>query len=523
MAGLFSTLGNALGIRFTNTEEPSVHLRADRALKNPAVWYAVNKIAGHIGQLPLNIHRQVGREITKPTDHAAYQLLRVQPNKYQTPIVFKRTITAHALLWGNGYSYIRRTRGAIRELVPLRPDAMAVGLINGEKSFLYVPEHDERIGLWKEIEQGKAMPFQDKEILHIQGLGSDGISGYSLLTLAREAWEAGLAATGRNMNQLTKGHAGGIVLEVPPGQLRKEDDAQAFLDMWRRNNDGETNAGKTAMLREGVQAKVLAMSNRDAEFVSTLMWMRQEEALRFMLESILGDDSSVSYNSLEQKNLAYLQNCLNTWLRAWEEECELKILSMAEMAAGFYFKFNDGALLRTDKSTMMQTASLAIQNKIWSRNEVREMFDQNPVEGGDVFENPAITPGPTEDATEEPEEPNTEPTGTPAQNRSASVVMLENLTKIEMQRAVQAATSARNFCGWIDTFYAKWEKKLADTIEQIGGDRDLSTVHCDESRRRLLACAESKPEELVEVVTECVSTWAARAAVIVQEMELTNV
>src|SRR5690606_35701299 len=149
---------------------------------------------------------------------------------------------------------------------------------------------------------------------------------------------------------------------------------------------------------EGVKANVMAMSNRDAEFVSTLMYMRQEEALRFMLENILGDDSSVSYNSLEQKNLAYMQNCLNPWLRQWEEECELKILSSRELSDGYYFKFNDGALLRTDKATSMTTASLAIQNKVWSRNEVREMFYMNPVEGGDVFENPAITPGNGESA-----------------------------------------------------------------------------------------------------------------------------
>ena len=69
------------------------------------------------------------------------------------------------------------------------------------------------------------------------------------------------------------------------------------------------------------------IGDNGAEFVPTLTFMRQDEALRFLLESIIGDDSSVSYNSLEQKNLAYLQNCLNCWLRVWEEECEVKLLS----------------------------------------------------------------------------------------------------------------------------------------------------------------------------------------------------
>lgn len=529
MVGFANALGGMLGmlgIRWTNTDEPEVRMTPDRALKNPAVWYAVNKISGHVGQLPLNVHQQTGREIRKPVDHFAYPLMRVKPNAYQTPIVFKRLMTSHALMWGNGYAYIARSRRRVNELIPLNPGKMAVGLVNGEKAFIYAPNADERVNLFEQLEQGEQyIQFSNNEILHIHGLGSDGISGYSLLSLAREAWEAGLASTSRNLSQLRKGHAGGIVLEVPAGQLRNPDEARQFLEMWRRDNDGADNAGKTTMLREGVKANVMAMSNKDAEFVSTLMYMRQEEALRFMLENILGDDSSVSYNSLEQKNLAYMQNCLNPWLRQWEEECELKILSSRELSDGYYFKFNDGALLRTDKSTSMQTASLAVQNKIWSRNEVREMFDQNPVEGGDVFENPAITPGNGESASEPSEtgDKATEAASTNPSNRAASVVLLERLCKIEQQRANQAAASSRNFCDWIDKFYAKWEPKLADDIERIGGDRDLATSHCSESKRRLLECADAQPDELVGRVAACVESWISRASIIVSEMELTDV
>ncbi len=523
----FGSMLGSLGIRWTNTDEPdSLHVKAERALRNPVVWYAVNKISGHIGQLPLNIHRQVGRNIEKPTDHYAYRLLRVAPTPLMSPIVFKKLITSHALLWGNGYAFVRRVNGVPVELIPLRPDAMRVGIVNGEKVFVYDLMPEDRISIWKKIEEGRGIVLENQEVLHIQGLGSDGICGYSMLSLAADAWEAGNAATKRNLSQLRKGHSGGIVLEVPSGQLRDETKAKEFLEAWRRDNDGESNAGKTAMLREGVQAKVLAMSNRDAEFVETLKHMRQEEALRFMLESILGDDSSVSYNSLEQKNLAYMQNCLNPWLRTWEEECETKILSEAELTSGYYFKFNDGALLRTDKSTSMQTASLAVQNKIWTRNEVRVMFDMDPVEGGDVFENPAITPGDGTESEEDDRDPQESqpPATSETTNRNAAIVMLERLCKIEAQRAEQAASSASNFCGWIEKFYAKWEQKLADDIEQIGGDRDLATAHCNESKRRLLECADQATQDtLSQVVSDCVQNWNARATGIVTEMELTNV
>lgn len=515
-------LAGYLGIRWTNTDEPTVHMRADRALKNPIVWNAVSKISGHIGQLPLNLYRQNGRKIEKPTDHYVYNLMRVRPNAYQIPFVFKRTLTSHALLWGNGYAYIHKVGRRVAELIPLRPDAMAVGLLEGEKVFVYCPNRDERIGLWEQITENpnETLTFTNDEILHIQGLGSDGIVGYSLISLARESWEAGLAAINRNLSQLKKGHSGGIVLEAPPGQLRDETKAREFLDAWRRDNDGEGNSGKTALLREGVNAKVLAMSNRDAEFIETLKYMRQEEALRFMLESVLGDDSSVSYNSLEQKNLAYLQNCLAPWMCNWEEEGERKLLSPADMANGYYLKFNDGALLRTDKATSMSTAALGIQNMVLTRNEVREMMDLNPVEGGDEFMNPAITTG----AEPDQEDERTESGTTDTTNRSASRVMLERLCKIEQQRAEQAAASASNFCEWIERFYIKWESKLANDIEEIGGDRELATIHCNESKRRLLECAEQATQDtLAAVVGACVENWQGRASAILTEMELVNV
>lgn len=239
-----------------------------------------------------------------------------------------------------------------------------------------------------------------------------------------------------------------------------------------------------------------------------------------MLESVLGDDSSVSYNSLEQKNLAYLQNCLAPWMCNWEEEGERKLLSPADMANGYYLKFNDGALLRTDKATSMSTAALGIQNMVLTRNEVREMMDLNPVEGGDEFMNPAITTG----AEPDQEDERTESGTTDTTNRSASRVMLERLCKIEQQRAEQAAASASNFCEWIERFYIKWESKLANDIEEIGGDRELATIHCNESKRRLLECAEQATQDtLAAVVGACVENWQGRASAILTEMELVNV
>lgn len=529
--GAWRTLIDFLGIRVTSKpdDEPlDLAARAESALRYAPVWYAINKIAGHVGYLPLNIHHQVGRNIEKDVSHPAYRLLRWQPNELQTPIQFKRSLTADALLWGNGYAYIHRDAKNVKELVPLYAGAMACGMLNGEKVLLYHLNRNERVSLWKDIEDApdQVVQFTANEILHIHGLGFNGIVGHSLLKLASQSWSAGENAIRRINSQLQKGYSGGFMLEAPPGTFRKEEDAQQFLEHFRATHGGANQAGKIGMLREGIKANVMSMSNQDAQFVELMRFLRQEEALRFMLESILGDDSSVSYNSLEQKNLAYLQNCLNTWLKVWEEECDTKLLSEAEKLSGYYFKFNDGALLRSDKATTMRTIAMGITSRVLSPNEGREMLDMNPYEGGDTYENPAVSPGRPGIGTRDGE-PDTEPQRQPQNLDSAKLVFLErveHLIGVEANRVIHAASSSRNFLNWMEEWYPKWESKLADAFEKLGADRDIATWHCSESKGLLLMCAENATQDTLEqTVRDCVSNWNARAASIVNEMELSRV
>jgi hypothetical protein len=205
----------------------------------------------------------------------------------------------------------------------------------------------------------------------------------------------------------------------------------------------------------------------------------------------------------------------------WEEECDTKLLTEREQQSGYYFKFNDGALLRSDKETTMRTINMGIASRVLSPNEGRELVDMNPYEGGDSYENPAITPG--NGTNQRGGEPDTEPARQPARN-NATLVHVEHMIGVEAKRAMQAAASSKNFCVWIEEFYGKWATKLADDIERLGGDRELAQRHCQESIAQLLDCADrAKPETLEQVVRDCVNQWPTRAAALANEMELRNV
>lgn len=480
-------------------------MTVQQALTYPPVWNCVNKICGAFAIMPLNVHRERGREKSIQTTHPVYSLLRWRPNGFQPPNVFKRQLMLHALMLGNGRAYIHRENGIPVELIPLMPDRTDTMLINGEKWHGTILEQDSRVGLWRKLPpelESKVTYFTDDEVLHIPGLGYDGVKGYSLLSLARRSWGLGIGSEKHMQTQQKKGYAGGLMLEAPPGAFRSERDAQEFLENFRKNHEGTENAGKAGLLRENVKANVLTMNNADAQFIEHRRFQREDAALMFCLEGILGDSSNASYNSLEQRNIAYRTNCLAPWTTTWEEECELKLLTESERRRGYYMKFNDGALFRTEKAVTMAFISQGITSRVISPNEGRSMLDMNPYEGGDVFSNPAID--------------KVTPNGTT--ESKAAMAMLSNLLSVECTRVKQAAKKPDKFFSKLDAFYGDWERKLADAIEQIGGDRDIATRHCAESKSRLLDASECKPEELIESIDRTVHDWPNRVHALIEEL-----
>ena len=483
-------------------------MTVDKALSYAPVYHAVSKISGHIAYLPLNVHRESVRNGVKtnekPTNHLGYRVMRVKPNGYQTPFIFKRQLMVHALLVGSGYAYINRA-GLQSELWPLMPDRMLPMLVQGEKVFFYKPDRDERLTLEDDIEQAiekskkdgkyEVIPLMNDEVFHVPGLSYDGIASKSLITLMARSWNLGIGAENTERSRQRKGYGGGLMLEAPDGVFTKKGEAEEFLEKFRERHDGEENSGKTGMLTRGIKATAIQMNNSDAQFMEQQMFQRQNVALVYMLEHILGDDSSVSYNSLEQKNLNYLANCLAPWMKTWEEECELKLLTEQERQSGWYFKFNDGALLRTDKQTTATIAQILRTAEAISANEVREWFDMNPYTGGDDYSNPN---------TKSQAAKNTDP----VQNRLAQLLTTEGKQAID-------ACKAGNFCEKVSKLYEKWQRTWAKDI----GD-DAAAMHCEQSKSELFACADKakNKEDLTKLVAELVATWPNKANELAREL-----
>ena len=456
-----------------------VSVNAKTTLQVPAFWYGINKISGNVGTLPLNVMRSLNPEgAEKAKTHKAWRVLRKRPNAYQTPMVWKQTETARAILWGNSRSFIHRGRET--ELIPLRPDATVTGLVKGEKWHCTMPEKDDRIVLLDDLLEEmtlnpqKSVMISDSDCLHVQGFG-DGITGLSLFQVAKNTIEVGLSADKRTATNMKKGFAGKLMLEVPEdsAQFREQKKAEEFLEAFKKLHDADQAADQIGMLRGGIKANVLQMSNKDAEFAATQTANKVDAALFLMLEGILGYSASVSYNSEEQSQLAYLKNCLANWLTRWEEECSFKLLTPSEFYGDYFCKFNVGALLRTDTATTMSTLSQGIASKIFNPNEARAKLDMNPYEGGEMYENPAITPGTHGETGETTATENLTP-------NAGTVQRLQHMMDIEEKR-VNQFLKRNDSITQIDEWYEKWVDRLGSTVEQLGGDWTQAQAHCVKS------------------------------------------
>lgn len=509
--------------------DSGVEVNGKTALGYAPVWYGVNKIASRVGQLPLLLYRVKGKKRTdreEAVTHPAYRLMRDYPSPLMTPAVFKETLMQHILLWGNGRAAIVRSlRNDPVELIPMLPDRTTTVLIGREDQTADTAARlvTDRQAVWEKWHRvtinGQHTFVHDDDCLHIPGLGYDGIVGYSLIDFCKNSIGLGIAAERHTARVYRNGATPGIILKAPKGTFRKEEEATEFLRNFREFHEGADNAGKTALLREGIELQTLTMSSKDSETAAHRLSARQETAMLFLLESIIGDNSSVSYNSLEQKNRAELINTLGRWLRRWTEECNRKLLTWDQQLNRTHeFQWDTQELLTATLAETMTFLGSAIDKRILNPNEARDWLGYAPYKGGDVYENPNTSSGKA--APAEPDDEDPEPPPPPAdatalrrQNRALIGSRLQEVLGVEINRVRAAAANPGTFLDWVDEFYGPehFGAVITRTYAVVGDNGTWATYHIDVSKAALLEAANVTADQFSAKVNEVISAWPVRA------------
>lgn len=376
-----SFLGSTYSFFFGNTTSGKM-VNERTAMQTTAVYACVRILAETIASLPLHtfITTEKGKE--KATEHHIYKLLAEEPNSEMTSFVFRETLMGHLLLWGNAYAQIIRDgRGRVIALYPLLPNKVTVDrTTKGEIYYIYTRSEGDG-----PISGGFSQIYlRSDEVLHIPGLGFDGLVGYSPIAMAKNAVGMAIATEEYGAKFFANGANPGGVLEHP-GVVK---DPARVRESWNSVYQGSTNAHRVAVLEEGMKFQSIGIPPDQAQFLQTRKFQLNEIARLFRIPPhMIGDLEKSSFSNIEQQSLEFVKYTLDPWVIRWEQALK-KALLTDEEKKDYFVKFNVDGLLRGDYQSRMNGYAVARQNGWMSTNDIRELDDLNkiPAElGGDLY------------------------------------------------------------------------------------------------------------------------------------------
>lgn len=359
----------------------------ETAMRTATVFGCVRLISGAVATLPLQIKRRIdARTREDASDAPIWRVLNRKPNRWQKPAQFKRMMQAHLLLRGNAYALMTKNgRGEVISLVPLHPDRVELRqLADMSLEFVYTRK------------DGRRFIFGQNEVMHLVLLTLDGFRGVSVIAYAREV-------IGLSMAMETHGAAlfrnGANVSGALTHKDKLSDEAYQRLKSDMENfRNGGAREGDTIILEEGMEYEKIGLSASDAQWLESRKFSRTDIMMFFGVPPhMLGDtEKATSWGSgIEQQSQGFVTFTLEDHLTMWEEAVNVDCIDF-DKTPDLYAKFNRNALVKGDFKSRWEGYTKALQWGVYSPNDVLQLEDQNPREGGDIYYPPPNTAGNSE-------------------------------------------------------------------------------------------------------------------------------
>ena len=369
---------NGSGYRFMmggSTSGKKVNERS--AMQMTAVYACVRILSESIASLPVHLYQYESEgNKAKAVKHPLYRILHDEPNPEMTSFVFRETLMTHLLLWGNAYAQIiRNGKGEVIGLYPLMPNRMTVDR-NSNSQIIYQYQMQD-----SDAHTGKTgnVTLKPSDVLHIPGLGFDGLVGYSPIAMAKNAIGLSIATEEYGARFFANGATPGGILEFP-GTVKNP---ESIRESWNKGFSGN-NAHKVAILEEGMKYTPISISPEQAQFLETRKFQIDEIARIFRVPPhMVGDLEKSSFSNIEQQSLEFVKYTLEPWIIRWEQSLNRALLTEKEKP-DYFVKFNVDGLLRGDYQSRMNGYAIARQNGWMSANDIRslEQLDLIPDELG---------------------------------------------------------------------------------------------------------------------------------------------
>ena len=345
------------------------------AIQVSVVYACVRVIAETIASLPFAVFQETKEGSVKALDHPLYHIIHDEPNSEMTSFVWRETMLTHLLLWGNSYSQIIRSgRGKIIGLYPLLPDHMEV-------------DRDDRTGnltYTYSTTRGDTVRLRPEDVLHIPGLGFDGIMGYSPIAIEKNAIGLGIAAEEYGSKFFSNGATPSGILSHP----NTVKNPKALREAWMEAYGGSSNSNRVAILEEGMTFTRISMPNNEAQFLETRKFQVSEICRIYRVPPhMIGDLDRATFSNIENQSISFAVHTIRPWLVRIEQAMNRALFPEKEKGI-FYVQFNLDGLMRGDYKSRMEGYAIGRQNGWLNANDIRALENMNPIpdeQGGNVY------------------------------------------------------------------------------------------------------------------------------------------
>lgn len=411
------------GVRTLNSQSflESLGLRRKRKPTSEVTYFTCLKMLSEtLAKMPVKYYQKTDRGIVEAEQTETSKLLTKRPNPFMTPTVFWNTVEMNRNHYGNAYVYMRkkfirkRYGGEFRiiDLWVMQSNCVQIvvddaGIFAGAGRLWYV---------YADPTSGRQYVFSTDEVMHFKtSFSFDGITGLPVQQILRDT-VSGASASQEFMNGMYEsGLTAKATLEYT-GELNegaKEDLRKSFEEF----GSGAKNVGKILPVPLGMKLTPLDIKLTDSQFFELKKYTALQIAAAFGVKpNQINDYSKSSYANSELQQLSFYVDTELFVIKQYEEEINYKMETEEGQESGFYYKFNEKVLFRTDSKTQMEYLKNGVGGSIIKPNEARRRLDMPDAEGGDeLFANGSIVPltmagaayqkGGQTEATEEPEQP----------------------------------------------------------------------------------------------------------------------
>jgi len=347
-------------------------------------WYAcVRVIAETLASLPLQVYERTGdRRRGKAVDHPYNELFNESPNGYTPAMATREATQAHTLGWGNGYYEIERDGGqravGLHLIGPNRVTPEYVRLPSGRTDVVYLVADPDN-------QKAKPTVLPSSNVVHITGLGFDGLVGYSPVRMFGESIGLGLSAEAFAKQFYDAGASPIGVVQHP---LTLSPAAQERIQgNLQRIYGGLRNAHRIAVLEEGMSWNKVGVDPETAQMLDTRSFSRREMAsIHRCPLHLIGDLERATWDNIEQQGIDFVVHCLRPWGIRWEQQLQWKLFDPAERKR-YYIRHNFEALLRGDIRSRFEAFSIAKRNGWMNATQICQLEDIEPPPNdlGDVY------------------------------------------------------------------------------------------------------------------------------------------